>query len=193
MPKIVDREAHRSELLRHSFEVVAQVGYGSLSMKALAGALGVSLGQFYHYFDSKEDWFVSLVAHYASDTFAQLGREIPHEATLPEKTALLAGHIARNGERYANMVRVAGDYFRMPGVGAQGGLLQLGLSVSQLYDYIGTLFETDEATARALVSYVVGAVSAARVDPRATAVDECLPVIRKLLDVGISRGKGATS
>ncbi len=61
MPKIVDHEKYRRELLERSFECFTQRGYGQLTMRDLAKQLGVSTGTLYHYFASKEAIFEQLV------------------------------------------------------------------------------------------------------------------------------------
>ena len=183
MPKVVDHETYRRELLRASFDVVARVGYGSLSMKQLARSIGVSTGSIYNYFESKEDWFVSLVLYFSKETFDRLRQNIPPDASLLEKTERLADEIEAHRDDYANMIRIASDFVRMPAFETQDGRRQLGFALDSLYERIATLFETDEATARALVSYVGGAILSGRLDPRGLDGRECLPIIRKLLDI----------
>lgn len=61
MPKIVDREQYRKQLLTQSFELFAQIGYGKITMRQLAQRLEISTGTLYHYFPSKEAMFLQLV------------------------------------------------------------------------------------------------------------------------------------
>jgi AcrR family transcriptional regulator len=61
MPKIVDREQYRKQLLTESFELFAEIGYGKITMRQLAQKLGISTGTLYHYFPSKEVMFLQLV------------------------------------------------------------------------------------------------------------------------------------
>ena len=60
MPKIVDRDHYRQELLMKSFDLFAQKGYSSITMRQLAQGIGVSTGTLYHYFPSKEALFLQL-------------------------------------------------------------------------------------------------------------------------------------
>ena len=57
MPKIVDHEQYRKELLGKCFDLFAQKGYGSITMRQIAQGLGVSTGTLYHYFPSKQALF----------------------------------------------------------------------------------------------------------------------------------------
>lgn len=62
MPKLVDHEAYRRELLQGSYEIFVRLGFASCTMRVLARELEVSTGTLYHYFDAKEDVFAQLVA-----------------------------------------------------------------------------------------------------------------------------------
>lgn len=182
MPKVVNHEAYRTELLRDSFEVVARVGYGSLSMKQLAQSLNISTGLIYHYFKNKEEWFVSLVVHFSKATFDRLSQEIPRDASQSRKADLLVAEIARNREHYAGLIRLGSDFARIQPRDQSEGMFQMSVAVSYLYQHIALLFETDESHARALVAYVAGVIIASRLDPRGVDFDECVYFIRKLLD-----------
>jgi len=192
MPKIVDHDRYRCELLHQSFEVVARVGYGSLSMKQLAQSMGVSTGTIYNYFESKEDWFVSLVIHYSAEVFQKLSEEIPMDAPREQKLQCLVEHIDRHKDRYGNMINVASDYVRMPNTETQTGSLELTVAADRLYEYLGALFDTDEISAQALLAYLVGMVMTNRLDPRGTDALAQLPYIARLLE-GATEAPGKAS
>ncbi len=61
MPKIVDRQRYRKELLQKCFDLFAQKDYGSLTMCQIAQKLEVSIVTLYHYFPSKQAIFVQLI------------------------------------------------------------------------------------------------------------------------------------
>ncbi|GAP96299.1 TetR/AcrR family transcriptional regulator [Leptolyngbya sp. NIES-2104] len=61
MPKIVDHDRYRKELLLKSFDLLAEKGYAAITMRQIAQGLGVSTGTLYHYFPSKEALFEQLV------------------------------------------------------------------------------------------------------------------------------------
>lgn len=60
MPRIVDHNQQRDELLGKSFALFAERGYAAVTMRELARELGVSTGTLYHYFQGKEDVFAQL-------------------------------------------------------------------------------------------------------------------------------------
>jgi AcrR family transcriptional regulator len=61
MPKVVDHDAYRAELLTRAFELFAQSGYGAVTMRGVATNLKVSTGTLYHYFETKDDMFEQMV------------------------------------------------------------------------------------------------------------------------------------
>ncbi|MBF2065857.1 MAG: TetR/AcrR family transcriptional regulator [Calothrix sp. C42_A2020_038] len=61
MPKIVDHDLYRKELLNKCFDLFAQKGYASITMRQIAKELGVSTGTLYHYFPNKKSLFEHLV------------------------------------------------------------------------------------------------------------------------------------
>ncbi|MCB1309699.1 MAG: TetR/AcrR family transcriptional regulator [Leptospiraceae bacterium] len=62
MPRIVDHQAFREELLERSFPLFARRGYAQLSMRQIATELNVSTGTLYHYFPAKEAIFEQMFA-----------------------------------------------------------------------------------------------------------------------------------
>jgi len=61
MPKIVDHEKYRKELLSQCFDLFAEKGYAAITMRQVAQGLNVSTGTLYHYFPSKEVLFEQMV------------------------------------------------------------------------------------------------------------------------------------
>ncbi|BAZ09522.1 TetR family transcriptional regulator protein [Calothrix sp. NIES-4071] len=61
MPKIVDHDLYRKELLSKCFDLFAEKGYASITMRKIAEELKVSTGTLYHYFPHKKALFEHLV------------------------------------------------------------------------------------------------------------------------------------
>jgi AcrR family transcriptional regulator len=61
MPKIVDSEEYRKELLDKCFDLFANKGYANVTTRQIAKELGISTGAMYHYFPSKQALFEQLV------------------------------------------------------------------------------------------------------------------------------------
>lgn len=61
MPKIVDAQKYRQELLSKCFALFANRGYANVTTRQIAKELGVSTGTLYHYFPNKQVLFEQLV------------------------------------------------------------------------------------------------------------------------------------
>lgn len=54
MPKIVDHQKYREELLFKCFDLFASRGYANITMREIAKELNISTGSLYHYFSNKQ-------------------------------------------------------------------------------------------------------------------------------------------
>ena len=63
MPKIVDVQQYRQELLGKCFNLFAQKGYANVTTRQIAQELKVSTGTLYHYFSNKQVLFEQLVEY----------------------------------------------------------------------------------------------------------------------------------
>ncbi|EMJ93611.1 TetR/AcrR family transcriptional regulator [Leptospira alstonii] len=61
MPKIVNHEKYKMEILSKCVDILARRGYSAVSMREIATELDVSTGTLYHYFTTKEDIFKELI------------------------------------------------------------------------------------------------------------------------------------
>lgn len=89
MPKIVDHDQYRKELLSKCFDLFAQKGYGSVTMREIALCLGVSTGTLYHYFPSKQAVFEQLVEHISQQDVLMAAAELEGKQTLQERLEAL--------------------------------------------------------------------------------------------------------
>ncbi len=55
MPKVVDHEKCREELLENCFKIFSKKGYSKVSIREIAKETCLSTGSIYHYFKNKED------------------------------------------------------------------------------------------------------------------------------------------
>ena len=61
MPKIVDHDKRRLEILNSAFSLFASSGYHGVSVRQIAKSIGMTTGMLYHYFPSKPELFTALV------------------------------------------------------------------------------------------------------------------------------------
>ena len=112
MPKIVDRDAYRLELLGKAFHIFADRGY-SIPIRALAREMGVSTGTLYHYFPGKKELFEQMsvwIAHSAVDE--TLG-DIPANLTLAQRLEIFNRMILSSTRDMTAIILLSIEYTRL--------------------------------------------------------------------------------
>jgi AcrR family transcriptional regulator len=110
MPKLVDHDKYRKELLMKSFDLFAQKGYSSITMRQLAQGLGVSTGTLYHYFPNKEALFWQLVEQQTQQDILDFLTEAGGLQTLPERIEALINFVAKNEDYFLKQTSVWVDF-----------------------------------------------------------------------------------
>jgi len=139
MPKIVDHDQYRKELLMKSFDLFAQKGYSSITVRQLAQGLGVSTGTLYHYFPSKEALFLQLVEEQTQQDILNFLGEAGNPPTLTERIENLFNFIAKNEDYFGKQTLLWVDFYQQ--------------DPSEFMNN-ETLKQADEQTRQALIDYL---------------------------------------
>ena len=110
MPKIVDHDQKRQELLLASLPLFATEGYGNLSVRQLATSLGVTTGVLYHYFDNKEALFEQLMAFIQDRQLQLIRMQFPQ---VTSKISVLEVFLKLFGTEVKQVLQVVLDYHRL--------------------------------------------------------------------------------
>lgn len=76
MPKLVDHDQYRAELLENCFDLFTSHGYAAITMRQIAIGLGVSTGTLYHYFKNKETIFEQMLLFRAEQGLREFGETL---------------------------------------------------------------------------------------------------------------------
>lgn len=113
MPKIVDRDQYRQELLGQCLAVIADQGYSTITMRQIAQGLGVSTGTLYHYFPSKENLFEQLVEYISyQDTSEETIAQLKQFPTRAERLEAIFGFISNQEEYFLHQTLMLIDFGR---------------------------------------------------------------------------------
>lgn len=112
MPKIVDHDQYRKELLSKCFNLFAEKGYSSITMRQIAQGLGVSTGTLYHYFPSKETLFWQLVEELTQQDILTFLAEASSAASLPERIKALIDFIAKYEDYFRKQFLIWIDFYQ---------------------------------------------------------------------------------
>lgn len=112
MPKLVDHDEYRRELLEKCFSTFTRKGFSGVTMREIAKEIGVSTGTLYHYFPTKE----SIMEHmfsYMQETnvnaFTTLTKELD---SVPAKLDVFVEKWKDFGGFYQSMMLLAIDVLR---------------------------------------------------------------------------------
>ena len=110
MPKIIDRDQYRKELIGKSFDLFAEKGYGSITMREIAQGLAVSTGTLYHYFPSKEALFIQLVEELTHRDIMTFLTEANHYQEMPERIEALVNFTAKYEDYFCKQTMLFMDF-----------------------------------------------------------------------------------
>jgi AcrR family transcriptional regulator len=96
MPKIVNHEQYRKELLGKCFDLFATKGYSAITMRQISASLEVSTGTLYHYFPNKQALFEQLVEEISQQDIITALTEFGGKKTLSELMETLGQYIVKN-------------------------------------------------------------------------------------------------
>ena len=96
MPKIVDHEQYRKELLGKCFDLFAAKGYAAITMRQISAGLKVSTGTLYHYFPNKQALFEQLVEEISQQDVITALTEFGGKKTLSELMETLGQYLVKN-------------------------------------------------------------------------------------------------
>ena len=96
MPKIVNHEQYRKELLGKCFDLFATKGYSAITMRQISASLKVSTGTLYHYFPNKQALFEQLVEEISQQDIITALTEFGGKKTLSELMETLGQYLVKN-------------------------------------------------------------------------------------------------
>lgn len=112
MPKVIDHEKYRGELLGRCFPLLSSTGFASITMRQIAKELGISTGSLYHYFPNKqsilEQMFVSMSRQNVAEAIALLSDDM----SLEEKLAAIQNFWRDSLPQYQGLLLLAVDWHR---------------------------------------------------------------------------------
>lgn len=179
MPKVVDHEVYRVELLERAVGAFAEHGYASLSMKQLADRLGISHGLFYHYFESKERLFLQMTEQLAGRLMQEMLAGTAGCATPAERLERMLDHVERRDAEVRQLLLLVQDYARLMGNRSEGNGLELIVRTikEQLRESLGL----SQPQAQFLFTYSLGVMQGRTIDPEGTSYAEHRRILHRLM------------
>lgn len=112
MPKIVDHDAYRNELLQKYFDDFAHRGYSDVTMREIAESLGVSTGTLYHYFPTKKSILENMLQLASRRDISGAIASIKEDTPLEDRIRAFSNYIMEKEQWFADIVMLTIDYYR---------------------------------------------------------------------------------
>jgi len=112
MPKIVDHDAYREELLEKCFNLFSRKGFHNVSMREICKEAGVSTGTLYHYFPSKEQILKQMLPWAVESNVDAFSSDTKSEHKVQERLDELATFWVEREDYYKNLILLVIDLFK---------------------------------------------------------------------------------
>ncbi len=159
MPKIVDHDSYREELLNKCFDLFADKGYGLVTMRQIAKELGVSTGTLYHYFPSKQALFEQLVEVISQNDIDRALKELDGRQTLQEKAEGIGEYLVKNEDYFINWTYILVNFYQHQDAKEfqkSGAFMRANEKYAQaIYDLLGV---EDRALAVFIYAFIDGVI-----------------------------------
>lgn len=188
MPKIVDRDEYRKELLEKCFTLFTRKGYSGVTMREIAGEIDVSTGTLYHYFPTKESILEEMFAYVQETNVQDYMTRTENVESIEERIELFGETWKKYGEYYQNVFLLAVDMFRNDAAGHYGKILN---GFSEYYTHAMTeRLNITPQFAKTLFVYLMGLVLHAMLTPKFFSYEEQIDVLIQMLKAAIVDSAG---
>ena len=164
MPKVVDREREKQQILAACLPLLARRGYTTTTMRQLAAAAGMSTGKLYHYFPTKEALFQGIVEQATARNIAGFTAGVAPDAGPAERLAALFAYVEAREPELQQLLLLVLDYYRRRTEPEPRAFLAGAMRIYQ-EALAGAVTGGDERLAGFVLSQVFGHLLRRLVDP----------------------------
>ena len=162
MPKVVDHDQRRQEILDGCLSLFAQQGYAKLSMRQLSSSLGVTTGTLYHYFSSKKQIFQALFRRTQRQNIRTVTERFKPNSSVEERLIILRDFICEDQRRLQDILKIAMEYQRIEGQDESSVIRQTVLGYRRAFE---EHIQLPPVLAEVILSMVFGILVQGILDP----------------------------
>ena len=112
MPKIVNHDEYREEMLEKCFHFFSRKGFSKVTMREIADEIGISTGTLYHYFSTKENVLGELISWAGEKNVRDYISRITPADGIRQRFKLIVDFWKENGDFYQNIMLLTIDMQR---------------------------------------------------------------------------------
>lgn len=193
MPKIVDHEQYRKELLMKCFDLFAQKGYAAITMREIAKELNVSTGTLYHYFPNKEALFLQLVEEQTQQDILNFIADAGDAQTLLDRIKALMTFLAKNEDYFSKQILLWFDFYQQQRTGVWNNQTLRKASEDTMQALSDYLQIQDPAVIDFICNFLNGIISRRMFEGEAVSLAEQGELLAKMLTVYLHSQDYSTS
>jgi len=182
MPKIVDHNQQRRDLLLRCFDLFRKRGYRGVTMREIARQIGASTGVLYHYFPNKLAILEHLYELAVHDDLGSVQGASAKGISRQEKLRRLAEMWMRSETTHAGLLLLALDLYRNSP--HHSGRLLAGYA-ARYKDAISRSLDVGPEVSDAVFTYLLGANLHALLTPRHYSFAVRVRNVERALDVAL--------
>ncbi|MBI1319986.1 MAG: TetR family transcriptional regulator [Candidatus Hydrogenedens sp.] len=173
MPKIIDHDVMRAELIGGSYALFARDGFHAVTMRQLAKELGVSTGTLYHYFENKSDLFMQMFRHLVERDIGDALAKVADAHTPIERVRGFFEYVQEREEHLRRMVVLFFDFQRQQSGQHDAPQDFLRVMIRAYRETItSNLGVSDMRLGHMAMSLILGTLMQRLVDPEGAPLDE---------------------
>jgi AcrR family transcriptional regulator len=178
MPKIVDHDEYRKEILGKCFGLFSRKGYANVTMREIASEIGVSTGTLYHYFSTKEEILEQLFPFAAENNIGDYFQRSSGDLTAGEKLERISKFWLESEQLYKALMLLAIDLFR----NNTGNSEQIFFAFAQRYtNAISEILDISGELSKMIFIYLLGLVFHSVLTPHGISYRDEIDFLRQLL------------
>lgn len=181
MPRQVDHDEYRTELIRSCTELFAKEGYTALTMRRIAKHIGVSTGTLYHYFPNKEAMFLGVVDDVSKQDLLDVEAAIPPTLGPAERARVVLAYVEAMEPYFLSQNLVLIEYFRTLAPETVRTDPALRRAADFYQQTVAKVLGVERSRAKAILIYLKGLILQRLYDGRDTAFADQAPFIEALL------------
>ncbi len=112
MPKIVNHDEYRKKMLEKSLYLFTNKGFSNVNMRQIAAEIGVSTGTLYHYFSSKENILVEMIAWLGDKNVDEYTNRTSSVESIHDRFDMIVDFWKEKGDLYKDILLLAIDVYR---------------------------------------------------------------------------------
>ena len=188
MPKIVDHEEYKKELLEKCFDLFCRKGYQQISMREIGKEIGVSTGTLYHYFSSKEETLSQMLSWAIESNVEEFSFNTKENVSFQEKLKKISDVWIDSEKYYQNLMALVIDMVRSGTVAPE-----------KIFKYFSTSYSSglekslnvSQEASKLIFVHLLGIIFHSLVTPNEFNYKDEISSMRKILEVLLKEGESS--